>query len=119
MATKKKATQKKAPANEAKAKATPAQDNPHLSPRFWKTMWILCGTTVLLELFVHRHPHFVIEKGEPATLPDMSDSVLATMSNWFGFYGIYGLLACVGSVLLAKGLSVFLKVGEDYYDGTP
>ena len=49
----------------------------------------------------------------------MSNSVLATMSNWFGFYGVYGLLACVGSVLLAKGLSVFLKAGEDYYDGTP
>ena len=111
MTTKKKATRKKAPANKADAKATPAQDNPHLSPRFWKIMLILCGTTVLLELFVHRHPHFVIEKGEPATLPDMS--------NWFGFYGVYGLLACVGSVLFAKGLSVFLKAGEDYYNGTP
>lgn len=119
MATKKKATRKKAPANKADAKATPAQDKAHLSLRFWKIMWILCGTTVLLELFVHRHPHFVIEKSESATLPDMSNSVLATMSNWFGFYGVYGLLACVGSVLLAKGLSVFLKAGEDYYDGTP
>ena len=119
MVTKKKATRKKATVIKAEAKAMPAHDNPHLSPRFWKIMWILCGTTVLLELFVHRHPHFVIEKGEPATLPDMSNSVLATMSNWFGFYGVYGLLACVGSVLLAKGLSVFLKAGEDYYDGTP
>ena len=55
--------------------------NPHLSPRLLKIMLILCGTTVLLEPFVHRHPHFAIEKGEPATLPDTSNSVLATMSN--------------------------------------
>ena len=34
----------------------------------------------------------------------------------FGFFGIFGLLACGGLVLAAKVLRVFLKREEDYYD---
>jgi len=107
MPTKKKATRKNAPAKVKKE--TPAPDNPYISPTFWKVMWGICGTTVVLEFFIHRHEHF----------KKLEASVLADMSNWFGFYGMFGLLACSGCILLAKGLSVFLKAKEDYYDDTP
>lgn len=32
------------------------------------------------------------------------------------FYPVLGFLACAASILLAKGLGVLLKKGEDYYD---
>ena len=59
--------------------------------------WCACGLSVLLELFVHRHPHFE------------ADGI-------FGFYAILGFAACIIMILLAKALGVFLKVDESYYD---
>ncbi|MBE86366.1 MAG: hypothetical protein CMO69_01370 [Verrucomicrobiales bacterium] len=115
MATKKKVTRKNTTTNKAKAKTkTPEEtsspmDNPYISASFWKAMWIICSISVLLEFFIHRHKHF----------EDLESSVLGNISNWFGFYGMFGLIACSGSILLAKGLSVFLKANEDYYDDTP
>jgi hypothetical protein len=35
---------------------------------------------------------------------------------WFGFFGIFGFIACVGLVLTAKELRRVLKRDEDYYD---
>ena len=64
--------------------------------------------SVLLELFVHRHEHF-----------KDSDSAIASASNGFGFYFVLGFLACSGAILLAKGLGLFLKARENYYDDTP
>ena len=119
MTTKKKATRKKTTTTSAEAKALSTKEAPRLSPRVWKIMAVACATTVVLELFIHRHTHFLITEGESTRLPELSDSAPAAMSNWFGFYGMYGLLACCGSVLLAKALSVFLMAKEDYYDGTP
>jgi hypothetical protein len=34
----------------------------------------------------------------------------------FGFYSWYGLLTCAAMVLFAKGLGVFLKRDDTYYD---
>lgn len=34
----------------------------------------------------------------------------------FGFYSWYGLLTCVAMVVIAKGLGIFLKRPDDYYD---
>ena len=115
MATKKKVTRKNSTGNKTRAKTrpsketSPATDNPYISPSFWKAMWIICSISVILEFFIHRHKHF----------EELESSVLGNMSNWFGFYGLFGLIACSGSILLAKGLSVFLKAKEDYYDDTP
>ena len=115
MATKKKATRKNIPNKKVKSetrtskKTSPTIDNPYISPSFWKAMWIICAISVVLELFVHRHKHF----------EELESSILGNMSNWFGFYGMFGLLACSSCILLAKGLSVFLKEKEDYYDDTP
>jgi len=35
--------------------------------------------------------------------------------GWFGFGALYGFLACLAMVLVAKGLGLFLKRDKDYY----
>ncbi|HEU0223928.1 MAG TPA: hypothetical protein VFR29_00670 [Steroidobacteraceae bacterium] len=35
---------------------------------------------------------------------------------WFGFSALFGFLACVGMVLFARLLGVFLKRRDDYYE---
>lgn len=56
----------------------------------------LCLAVLLADLFYHKHPHFAAE-------------------SWFGFYGIFGFVSCVGLVLAAKELRRLLKRDEDYY----
>jgi hypothetical protein len=63
---------------------------------FW-SLFAVCGLLFVADAFYEKHPHFEVE-------------------GWFGFYGIFGFVACVGLVLAAKGLRVFLKRSEDYYD---
>jgi hypothetical protein len=63
---------------------------------YW-SVWAICALLVLVEPFVHKHGYFSVE-------------------NWFGFYGGFGFVACVGLVLAAKGLRRLLKRGEDYYE---
>jgi len=69
-------------------------------PRTIRLLWAgFIGVLVLTLLagpFVHQHVHFGIE-----------DS--------FGFYAWYGFATCVGMVVLAKLLGIFLKRREDYY----
>ena len=72
-------------------------DRPATRKLLWKLLWGACGLSVLLELFVHRHPHFEADA-------------------FFGFYAILGFVSCTAMILLAKALGVFLKVDEDYYD---
>ena len=36
--------------------------------------------------------------------------------SWFGFYGIFGFVACVALVRAAKELRKILMRGEDHYD---
>ena len=36
--------------------------------------------------------------------------------SWFGFYAVYGFVACVALVLIAKQLRKILMRKEDYYD---
>lgn len=72
-------------------------DKPATRKWLWRLLWGACGLSVLLELFVHRHPHFKADA-------------------FFGFYAILGFVACTAMILLAKALGIFLKVPEDYYD---
>ncbi|MDE2641660.1 MAG: hypothetical protein OSB55_02755 [Verrucomicrobiota bacterium] len=83
-------------------------DKPTVSRKFWIALWLTCGVSVLLELSVHRHEHF-----------ESSDSAFASATNGFGFYVALGFLACSSAILLAKGLGLFLKAKENYYDDTP
>ena len=40
----------------------------------------------------------------------------AQIDGWFGFAAAYGFLCCAAMVLVAKGLGVFLKRPDNYYD---
>ena len=37
--------------------------------------------------------------------------------GWFGFYWVFGFIACVGMVVFAKILGVLIKRPDRYYDG--
>ncbi|PPR71813.1 MAG: hypothetical protein CFH05_01440 [Alphaproteobacteria bacterium MarineAlpha3_Bin4] len=65
-----------------------------------KVVWglvILCGILFVADAFYDKHPHFIAE-------------------TYFGFFGIFGFVVCVGLVLTAKVMRILLKRGEDYYD---
>jgi acyl dehydratase len=83
-------------------------DKPNVSRKFWIVLWVTCAVSILLEFLVDRDEHF-----------KTVDSAFASATNGFGFYVALGFLACSGAILLAKGLGLFLKAREDYYDDTP
>lgn len=66
--------------------------------RLWR--WGIIGLAVLTaaDLIVHGHPLFEID-------------------GTFGFFSWYGFATCAAMVLFAKGLGVFLKRKDTYYDG--
>ena len=57
---------------------------------------LVLALTVLAEFFVEHHPPFAIAG--------------------FGFSAWYGFASCVALVLVAKGLGVFVKRPDTYYD---
>lgn len=68
-----------------------------------KLWWIFAGVlaaTVLAQLFVEVHGHFVVD-------------------GWLGFNAAYGFLTCVAMVVFAKFLGFLLKRPVDYYDVEP
>ena len=67
-----------------------------LDDRVLKVLGALCVATLLLELFLHRHP----------VLP---------FQGWLGFDGISGALALVVLAFGARWLQRLLLRGEDYY----
>jgi len=72
-------------------------------PETIRLLWLVFAGILMLNVvagfFVHQHDHFGIE---------------AT----FGFYAWYGFITCVGMVVLAKLLGIFLKRPDDYYQRT-
>lgn len=72
-------------------------DDPRNVDRIVWSLYGICAFLLLIDIFVPKHGPFGIE-------------------HLFGFYGIYGFVACVGLVLTAKGLRVILMRPEDYYD---
>lgn len=56
-----------------------------------------CALVFVIDPLVHKHGKFEIE-------------------HWFGFYAIYGFIACVALVLISKELRRLLMQREDYYD---
>jgi hypothetical protein len=65
-----------------------------------KVVWglvALCAFLFVADAFYDKHPVFVAE-------------------TYFGFYGVFGFVVCVGLVLTAKWLRTFLKRRENYYD---
>lgn len=59
--------------------------------------YIVCGLLIAIDVLVPKHGPFAIE-------------------HLFGFYGVFGFVACVALVLIAKQLRRILMRPEDYYD---
>ena len=60
-------------------------------------LFIICFALFVADAFYHKHIVFEVQ-------------------SLFGFYAIFGFFMCVGLVLAAKVLRLFLMRDEDYYD---
>lgn len=72
-------------------------DKPENVERFLKVIYVICGLLFLLDFIVHRH-------------------VVHSWEQIPGFYALYGFIACVLLVLIAKLMRRVLMRKEDYYD---
>lgn len=72
-------------------------DQPANVTKLYRGLWAVGIALVLLDLVIHRHAE-------------------AGFDAWFGFYGLYGFVACVALVLAAKLLRRAVMRPEDYYD---
>ena len=72
-------------------------DNPRNVDRLVYAFYAVCGLLLVIDGFVPKHGPFAIE-------------------HIYGFYGIFGFVACVALVLIAKQLRRVLMRPENYYD---
>ena len=72
-------------------------DDPRNVDRLVHGFYVVGGVLLAIDVFVPKHGPFVIE-------------------HVSGFYGIFGFLACVALVLIAKQLRRVLIRPEDYYE---
>ncbi len=74
-------------------------DRPENVTKIVWAVYVICAFLVAIDFMVEKHGEgpFKIE-------------------HWYGFYGIYGFIACVVLVLAAKLLRRILMRSEDYYD---
>ena len=75
------------------------------SKNFKRVIWSLyfiCGVLLLLDFFIHRHHSF-------------AEGVFSA-EGWLGYYAIYGWVACVLLVLIAKQMRKVIMRKEDYYE---
>lgn len=83
--------------NHDKDEKTYLFDNPGNVTRLLRGFYIICGILFVADFIVHRH----------------------TVHPWEGFPGffaIYGFVACVVLVVIAKEMRKVLMRKEDYYD---
>jgi hypothetical protein len=71
-------------------------DDPRNVRRLVRALVALCALLFVADFFVHRHVEHPWE-------------------NFTGFYAIYGFVACVVLVLLARELRKLVMRNEDYY----
>lgn len=71
-------------------------DDPRNIKKLWRGFLVVLALTVLAGAFVDLHPHFEIE-------------------SWFGFNAAYGFITCLLMIVGAKGLGIFLKRSDTYY----
>jgi hypothetical protein len=72
-------------------------DDPRNVDRLVFGFYVVCGLLLVIDIFIPKHGPFAIE-------------------HVYGFYGIFGFVACVALVLIAKQLRRVLMRPEDYYD---
>ena len=65
--------------------------------RVLRLLYAICAGVLLLDLFYHRH-------------------VIHAWEDLWGFYGLFGFLACVVLVLVAKEMRKVVMRPEEYYD---
>ena len=65
--------------------------------RLLRWFYTICAILLAIDLVFHRH-------------------VIHLWENLFGFYGIFGFVACTVLVLIAKEMRKVLMRPEDYYD---
>lgn len=62
----------------------------------WIILWVVCGLTLVPELFLSRSAHFGID-------------------GFYGFYALLGFAACALLIIVAKLAGIVLKREEGYY----
>ena len=72
-------------------------DNPRNVSRLLRFFYAICVVLLVLDLVLHRHVELAWE-------------------SLAGFYALFGFVACVALVLIAKQMRKVLKRDEDYYD---
>ena len=72
-------------------------DNPRNVKRVIYALYTVCALSLVADFFVHRHVDHPWEA-------------------LFGFYSLYGFVACVILVLVAKEMRKIIMRKEDYYD---
>ncbi len=72
-------------------------DKPGNVTRVVWSLYAVCGLFLAIDVLVPKHGPFPVE-------------------HTFGFYGLFGFIACVVLVLVAKQLRRVLMRPEDYYD---
>jgi len=72
-------------------------DNRNNIKRILLVFYILCAALLVFDFIYHRH-------------------VMHSWESLWGFYGIFGFVACTLLVLVAKEMRKVLMRREDYYD---
>ena len=72
-------------------------DKPRNVKKLLIILYVVCALLLLTDVFYHKHAIISLEES-------------------FGFYGIYGFVACVILVLVAKEMRRLLGREEDYYE---
>ena len=72
-------------------------DKPSNVKRLLVGLYLLCAGLLLTDALHHRHP-------------------ILQMEGWFGFYSVYGFVACVILVLTAKEFRKLVARPKDYYE---
>jgi len=72
-------------------------DKPGNVKRMLRAFYGVCAALFIADFVFHRHAEQTVE-------------------GWWGFYAIYGFVACVLLVLMAKEMRKVLMRGQDYYD---
>lgn len=72
-------------------------DNPKNVSRLIRSLYIICAMLFVADFFVHRH-------------------TVHPWEDFTGFYALYGFIACVILVVMAKWLRKLVMRKEDYYD---
>ena len=74
-------------------------DKPRNVKKLLIILYVVCALLLLTDVFYHKHAIISLEES-------------------FGFYGIYGFVACVILVVIAKEMRRLLGREEDYYERT-